>query len=195
MYSDVKPIHLQRINPDMSTNSTKINQIEAQIVQGLQSEDDSAVLKAIKKARSKGTEKVIPAMFEVYANSKNSSVKEAVTKLLQELKSTSAIDPLIDQLSSPHENCRILALSAIWNSGLNVNDYIDEIVQTVNNGDFQEAFEALTIIENLEPPFDEEVILNSQLMLNQYFNKNTPAEKDSLVKEIASIINRIGQQI
>ena len=76
-----------------------------------------------------------------------------------------------------------------------MNDYIDEIIQTVIHGDFQEAFEALTIIENLEPPFDEEVILNSQLMLNQYFNKNTPAEKDSLVKEIASIINRIGQQI
>jgi len=122
-------------------------------------------------------------------------IQEAITKLVNELKSTNAVEPLIKQLSSPQENCRLLALSAIWNSGLNVNEYVDEIIQSATNGSFMEAFEALTIIENLDPPFEEEVILNSQLILNQYFNSTTSPERDRLLKDIAVIISSVSSTV
>ena len=190
-----KHIHLQRIQLHMSENKTKVSQITAQIIQDLGSDQESTVLKAIQKLRTKGTEQVIPVLFKIFATTKSNAIQEAITKLVHELKVTSAVEPLIRQLSSPQESCRLLALSAIWNSGLNVNEYIDEIIQSATNGSFMEAFEALTIIENLEPPFEEEVILNSQLILNQYFNSTTSSERDGMLKDIAAIINSVSSTI
>jgi hypothetical protein len=179
----------------MSENKTKVSQITAQIIRDLGSDQESTVLKAIRKSRTKGTEQVIPVLFKIYATTKSNAIREDITKLVNELKVTSAVEPLINQLSSPQESCRLLALSAIWNSGLNVNEYIDEIIQSATNGSFMEAFEALTIIENLEPPFEEEVILNSQLILNQYFNTTTSNEGDEFLKKIAAIINSVSSTI
>jgi len=195
IYINGKHIHLPGIQMNMSENNSKPNQLTAQIIQDLNSDQDSTVLKAIRKSRTKGTEQVIPILFKVYAATKSNVIQEAITKLVNELKSTNAVEPLIKQLSSPQENCRLLALSAIWNSGLNVNEYVDEIIQSATNGSFMEAFEALTIIENLDPPFEEEVILNSQLILNQYFNSTTSPERDRLLKDIAVIISSVSSTV
>ena len=185
----------RQYNCNMSGNKVKVSQVTAQIIQDLNSDQESVVLKAIRKSRTKGTEQVIPVLFKVYETTKSNSIREAITKLVNELKSTKVVEPLIKQLSSPEESCRLLALSAIWNSGLNVNEYVDEIIQLATTGSFMEAFEALTIIQNLEPPFEEEVILNSQLILNQYFNSTNSPERDELLKDIAVIINSVSSTI
>ncbi len=166
----------------------------AQIILDLGSDNEETVLKAVKNTRSKGTEQIIPSLFTAFERG-SESVQEEIRKLLGELKSTSTMEPLIDQLGSDNEECRKLALSAIWSSGLNANDYIDEIVQVAINGSFMEAFEALTIIENLEPPFEEEVILNSQLMLKEYFARERKSEGDDLLRTITTIINSINNQL
>jgi hypothetical protein len=49
-----------------------------------------------------------------------------------------------------------------------------------------EAFEAYTIIDNLEGPFEEENIMEAQLVLKSYFSMaNEDEEKFSIMKKIA----------
>jgi hypothetical protein len=53
-------------------------------------------------------------------------------------------------------------------------------------GSFMEAFEAYTIIDNLEGPFEEENIMEAQLVLKSYFSMaNEDEEKFSIMKKIA----------
>ncbi|MBT4775433.1 MAG: hypothetical protein HON99_06915 [Crocinitomicaceae bacterium] len=173
----------------------KPGQVIAQIMIDLNSEKEDIVLKAIKKVRSKGNEQIIPSLFNTYRTTKTNRIKDEITNILSELKSTATIEPLIEELNIGNEASRCLALTAIWSSGLNANEHIDEIIQTAINGSFLEAFEALTIIENLDPPFEEEVILNSQLILKTYFGNHEKSEKSEVLRNITAIINGINSNL
>jgi len=179
----------------MAEKATKKSQVIAQIILDLNSDKEETVLKAIIKTRSKGSSQVIPNLFDAYLKG-SAKVKHEITLLVNELKSTDTLEPLVDQLESEHEELRILAMGAIWNSGFDAGDYVDVVIQTAINGSFMEAFEALTIIENMEPPFeDEEVILNAQFMLKEYFSEPRESEKDNLLRTITSIVNTINGQL
>lgn len=180
---------------DMAQKATKTSQVVAQIMIDLGSDNEDTVLKAVKKTRSKGTEQIIPTLFKTFTETGSERVKKEITELLSELKSSQVVEALIDQLSLEDESGRRLALTAIWSSGLDANDFVDEIVQAAIRGSFMESFEALTIIENLEPPFEEEVILNSQLMLKQYFTEERTTEKDDVLRTITALINNINAQL
>jgi len=180
----------------MAMNQTKNpGQVLAQIMIDLGSEKENVVLKAIKKARTKGNEQIIPALFNTYRNTKTNLIKDEITSILSELKSTATIEPLIEELNIGNEASRCLALTSIWSSGLNANEYIDEIIQAAVNGSFLEAFEALTIIENLDPPFEEEVILNSQIILKTYFSNQEKSEKSEILRNITNVINGINSNL
>lgn len=179
----------------MAEKLTKKSQVIAQIIMDLSSDNEDTVLKAILKTRSKGSSQLIPDLFNAYSKG-SSKVKHEITLMVNELKSTDTLEPLVDQLESEQEELRILAMGAIWNSGFDASAYIDTVVQTAINGSFMESFEALTIIENMEPPFeDEEVILNAQFMLKEYFAEPRESEKDNILRTITSIVSTINGQL
>ena len=179
----------------MVEKTTKKNQIVLQIIMDLGSDNESTVLKAIIKTRSKGSNQIIPALFKTYAAG-SSKVRHEITLLLNELKSTDTLEALVDQLESDVEEMRILALGAIWNSGFDASNYVDVIVQTAIKGSFMETFEALTVLENLEPPFeDEEVILNALFMLKEHFSEPRSGEQNDLLRTITALINSMNTQL
>jgi hypothetical protein len=58
------------------------------------------------------------------------------------------------------------------------------------DGDFLDALESLTLIENLETIPTESTILESQLLLSEYFNqeRQKDEQKDNLLAEIAVVV-------
>ena len=81
---------------------------------------------------------------------------------------------------------RLLALNAFWQTGFNSHENMDKFVTAAIKGSFMEAFEAYTIIDNLEGPFEEENIMEAQLVLKSYFSMaNEDEEKFPIMKNIA----------
>jgi hypothetical protein len=56
-----------------------------------------------------------------------------------------------------------------------------------SQGDFLEALDCLTIIENMSGPFDESQLLESQLLLKEYVEERAPQtdQKAQIMSEIA----------
>lgn len=90
-----------------------------------------------------------------------------------------------------------LLLSTLWNSPLDYSEYLDSFVELAIEGDFMIALECLTILENLEGPFSEKSVMESQVLLGKYAENNP--EKDSrkaiLMSDIAMLIQGFQKQV
>jgi hypothetical protein len=59
-------------------------------------------------------------------------------------------------------------LTTIWNSKLSYDNHLPFFVMLASTGDFMQALECLTIIENMQGPFEEHELLEAQLLLKEY---------------------------
>ena len=91
---------------------------------------------------------------------------------------------------------QVKLLSTIWNSPLDYSSYLAEFVSLAVKGDFMVTLECLTIIENLEGPFIESSILESQLLLKDYHEGlyQKDQQKDHLISEIALLLKDMDRQ-
>ena len=90
---------------------------------------------------------------------------------------------------------KVQILSTIWNSPLDYSEYLAEFVSLAVTGDFLLILECLTILENLNGPFEEADILESQLLLKTYYEgESRDAQKDPLMDEIAMLIKDIDRR-
>jgi hypothetical protein len=85
---------------------------------------------------------------------------------------------------------RSVLLSTLWNSKLDYSYYLPEFVEIACEGDFMEALECLTIIENMESAFEERHILEAQLHLKDYMENPSPKDpkKAQIMSEIALLL-------
>lgn len=165
---------------------TKKDLLIKDLILDLASKDNKTLMSALKRVRSKGTEKVIPSIFYLIENNEDELIRNEAQKIILELKSTASIPFLLEQLNSDKEEMRLLALNAFWQTGFNSHENMDKFVTAAINGSYMEAFEAYTIIENLEGPFEEENIMEAQLVLKTYFSAaNEDEDKFIIMKNIA----------
>lgn len=169
------------------------------IVADLQSSDPKKAKKAIKSLEVHGNATVIKPLFNVL---KDGALPEAlqakVLELLCSLKDTSVIPEIMDVLDDEDMlEVRPLVLTAIWNMKVDFSGYIDDFVMIAAKGTFMEAIDCLTIIENMDGPYMEENILESQLHLKDYLENGdrSDAQKAEILSEIAILIKEINMNL
>ncbi len=169
------------------------------IVADLQSDDPKKVKKAIKSLEVHGNASVIKPLFGVLKEGALPEKLQAkVLELLCSLKDTSVIPEIMDVLEDEDLlEVRPLILTSIWNMKVDFSGYIDDFVLIATRGTFMESIDCLTIIENLDGPFMEENILESQLHLKEYLEKGdrSDAQKSEILSEIAILIKEINMNL
>lgn len=168
----------------------------ASIVKSLSAGDEDVTLKVLKEIRENGNEKLIPILVELLADSDSEKVKAEVISVLHDLKDSPSIPALIEAMKTPkgQQNLAIL-ISVFWQSKLQPIDYIDVLVEYAIKGDYMVCLEVLTVIENLEGPFEEEPLMESMVKLNSYFSEPTNNEKDELLRTIEQLIKKIDNSL
>lgn len=165
----------------------KVSQKLQSILNDLHSKDEKKVSKAIKSLESHGNAHAIKSLAEALMNSDSQKNKTEIIELLSSLKDTSTVVEMIEVITdSAFLPIRQQLLTTIWNMKVDFSNYVDDFVEIAVKGDFMEALDCLTIIENLEGPFMEENILESQLHLKSYLEQ--PGAKDTQKAEILSEI-------
>jgi hypothetical protein len=169
-----------------------------QILEDLRSKDKKKISKAIKSLESHGDSTVIRPLAEILMNGTNEKAQSEILELLSSLKDSSVTSEVMRIIED--ENflpVRQQMLSTIWNTKVDFSDYIDEFVEIATKGNFMEALDCLTIIENLEGPFMEENILECQLHLKNFMesNKAVDEQKAQILSEIALKIKEINMSL
>ena len=157
----------------MNQLAKKINDFNASVLLDLQSEEPVKIKNAFKKISSKGNESIIQPLLDFYSTSKNDAIKIEIKQTFSQLKIRKALPILIKNLNHKDNRVVELALFSIWSSNLDACDHIPEIVSIACKGDYMVALEALTLIENLEGPFNEEDLIEGLITVNEYFSNKT----------------------
>ena len=165
-----------------------MNSINQTILQDLNSGNDSKVKNAFKKLSNKGTASIIQPIIDLYSSlEEGDSIRNEIKTVFSQLKITKALPELIKNLAHQDNRVKELVLFSIWSSNLDAVDYIPAVIECSCKGDFMVALEALTLIENLEGPFNEQDLIESMIIINEYLLK----DKDDKIELIQSILDTI----
>jgi hypothetical protein len=124
--------------------------------------------------------------------------QQAIIGFLSDVKDTDAIEAFVTYLAEEtNPEQRKLVLSAIWNSKLPFDEHLPFFVMLASQGDYLEALDCLTIIENMSGPFDESQLLEAQLLLKEYVEERAPQsdQKAQIMSEIAWFVKEQNEGI
>ena len=168
----------------MSTQQRVINQLK----EDLSSSNDSVITKALTKTRAKGNEQLIDPLIELYTKTENQKIKEEIKSIFSELKNKDILDFLLPQLSEGSNEVKELILFSIWSSGIDMTDHIPELIEASCSGNYMVILEALTVLENLEGPFNEDDLFQANTLLQQYLYESEDSKEKELIKSMYDIV-------
>lgn len=174
----------------MSTQQRVINQLK----EDLSSSNDSVITKALTKTRAKGNEQLIDPLIELYTKTENQKIKEEIKNIFSELKNKDILDFLLPHLSEGINEVKELILFSIWSSGIDMTDHIPELIEASCSGNYMVILEALTVLENLEGPFNEDDLFQANTLIQQYLYESEDSKEKELIKSMYDIVLEFGEK-
>ena len=172
----------------MSKNQTKLKIAEA--ISDLNSGNSTKALAALKILEDIGDKSILPSLVQAMKNNDEAVVK-SIIELISNVQDQDSTEDLVEIIRNEKDAVvRQKLLTSIWNSKLDFSSFLAEFVSLATEGDFFQALECLTIIENLSGPFEEHQLLESQLYLKDYLEDSEDKEerKNQIISEIALFI-------
>jgi len=163
----------------------------------LNKKDHASVKAAIAILKDDGHPTILKDLFNILASLERPE-QQLMIGFLADIKDTDAIEEFISYLEEETNAAnRKLVLSAIWNSKLPFDEHLPFFVMLASQGDYLEALDCLTIIENMSGPFDESQLLESQLLLKEYIEERAPQtdQKAQIMSEIAWFVKEQNEGI
>jgi hypothetical protein len=134
----------------METGSPKKKRMDLAFA-ALLSTDDAQVLTALTRIEQEGDAKAIRPLLTALARTNAPAVQQRISNLLYQVKADDAVQELLAALDEPTLlDVRRTVLATFWNAGLDVREHLDRFITLAIEGDAQECFECLTIVENQE---------------------------------------------
>jgi hypothetical protein len=167
------------------------------LLSDLKSKDKVKVAGAIKAFAVHGHATIIEPVMEVWRSGLSAENEALVIDLLQSLKDTSTIEPLMEAFNDPvNAHLRRKLASTFWNSKLDFSDYLADFVLFGIEGEFLDALEVITLVENFETVAPESAILESQLLLTEYFGQTEKRDdqKDAILTDLALLLKDFSEQ-
>lgn len=169
----------------------------ATLIADLKSGNSKKISSALKTLEASGNVQILEPLAEVLMDTNLEDSHKEIIEFLSSMKDSSAIDEMMRLLGEGRFLAvRQILLTTIWNSPLDYSYYLPDFVDIAVEGNFMEALDCLTIIENMEGPFEERHVLESQLFLRDYIESTAPKDpqKQHIMSEIALFIKDLNDQ-
>ncbi len=181
------------------SKSSKIQQATKikQFIQDIASNQSAKITTALDGLQVHGDETVIAPLIQTLTGLSDEN-KALIVEFLSSLKHSASKTEIMKAALDPTNTAiQTTILSTIWNSPLDYSEYIADFVRLAVKNDFMVTLECLTILENLEGPFEESHILECQLQLRDYLEGTyeKSSQKDQLISEIALLIKDIDRNL
>ena len=166
------------------------------IEKSLLSEDEKIFDSMIKFLEKNGKIEYLTKIIGLL-NKINDVRKSKVFSFLSKLKQKDAAPIMMeivkDENNKPFQD---LILNTFWNSSIDYSSFFPDFVEIACKGGYITALECLTILENLNGPFNEGQMLDSQIHLKNYLElRKKQDDKAPLISEIAVFVKNINDQL
>jgi hypothetical protein len=167
------------------------SKVEEQYINNLLSSNLQLQTETIEEIRISGNSKLLPFLIELLHVPRNEEIKMQVYGILSELKHSDSIPILIDAiLNEKYSMEQEMLIRSCWENGLDFTPYISVFVEIVISGNYMTAFEAFTVIENLEGTISE-VEVKSLISLLHNGLSDAKNERKVLIQELIHFIPKL----
>lgn len=162
------------------------------ILKALQSADSIVVIEALDELRVSGKTSDIPILVEMLHQSQNSEIRAKIAGIFANLKEKDTVPLMIEAIQNQKYAPELkLLVSSCWENGLNYTNYLSLFVDLLIRHDFLVAFEAYTVITNMETTIDQAKIDTEIEKLDQAMHTTTD-EKKALMLDVIDFLPSIG---
>lgn len=159
----------------------------------LLSDDDAAALTALTRIEEQGDARAIGPLLTALTRKPAAAVEQRITSLLYQVKAAEAVATLIQALDDPAlSSVRSTALATFWNAGLDARDHLDRFIDIAIEGDPEECFECLTIIENQELWPEKAARLGLARLRKAHASESDPYKGAMLRDAVQALEERLG---
>ena len=167
-------------------NTTKRQQRIQELIGDLGSKNERKIVGALKRIPHEGSPAMMEALFNLYAQSPSEEVELLLEKVVHNLKDPACVDPIIDLLSrKDKQEQHPMIIGALWQSGLDVSEHVEFLIERAIDGSFLTAIEVMTVIENQEFDNDDALTKAIQAMDKAVEKKG---EKQDLLVSLRQIL-------
>ncbi len=175
----------QSITTEKMTQEKLNKNIQAELF----STNQTTVIGAIHKIREQGNKLYIPVLLDLLLLNKEKEVEKEIIKLLGNIKDKTAVPVFIEALETEKYNSiRKTILTACWQNGLHYHDYLPILVSIVISDDWETAFEAFTVVDNMEFLPGNDIIEQTKRIIAPEF-ENAGEQKRYFLQEILDKIS------
>lgn len=165
----------------------KIKQLIAQLKTG----NPETIDQTIEEIGETGDSSFIVLLTAFLHQTDEPELKNKILKLLGELKHSDAVDQLIHVIQDPiYKNEQSALVACCWENGLNYSQYLPFFADLVIEEEFETAFEAFTVIENMYGKIDKSVEIQILDKINLAL-ATANEQKNYLLKGLLKIIPNI----
>ncbi len=157
------------------------------LIEKLYSGSDTTVIETINELRKHGSAEAILPLVETLVSHPSEKVKSEIIDFLFDLKLDEALQPLITAIADKrNKEYKNTLISALWHSSLDASEHLTFLVEQAISGDYLTCLEVLTVVENLNGPFQPDEIENLLTLLDEKKGKNP--ETQDLLEQIESVL-------
>jgi hypothetical protein len=161
------------------------------IISGLKSTDSKVVTNSIKQLREEGKPEDIQILLDVMVSKSEPEIQSSIHNFLADLKNQKAGQFIVDAIQNQkYSAIRKQLISICWESSVKFSNHISVFVDLLIESDFETAFEAFTVIENLTDKISEEGKLIEMAKLKDAIS-NVSADKKGMLHEAMHIIEQL----
>lgn len=158
----------------------------------LLTQDEEKFKQTLERLKDNGKLDEIPVIFNVFFNIENRTFKHLLFELMSSIVKKGADGTWIELLKNQSDPvAKRLILQIMWNSRLSFNPFLVYLVDLACKEDELTGLECLTLIENMEGVFQESPLMDAQVILVDYLNKekmNLSVAKNKILQEILNWI-------
>lgn len=142
--------------------------IDEQIKKKLFSAKTDVVISAIEEIQKKGNKLYIPILFDLLNSSPETEIESEIINLLGTVKDKETVNSFVRAIEDDkYKRIRKLILTACWQNGLDFSTFLPVFIDLIIHEDWEIAFEAFTVVDNLEFLPNEEIIKVSISKMNE----------------------------
>jgi hypothetical protein len=133
--------------------------IDSTIKEQLFSTDTKTVISAINSIKRNGNKLYIPVLFDLLSTQPEKEIEAEIKKLLATVKDIKTVDNFIEAVQNEKYKPILKTILVVcWQNGLDFSSYTPVFIDIIINEEWEIAFEAFTIIDNLEFVPEHEVV-------------------------------------
>jgi len=165
-----------------------------EILSNLKSTDPEFILETIDKIRESGNRFIVAGLIDLLHETDLPEIKKSVLNLLSELKNKESVPVFIEAIKDEkYASVRKELVACCWQNGLIYNEHLPVFIDLVINEEFQVAFEAFTVIENMFGRIEDEII-DKEIVKVKDALTNATEQKAYLLNGLLAIVHDIPEE-